>query len=240
MMDDNKDVISAESLLGLPAPVQRYLAYTGVVGRPRIKTAWVKWSGRFRRAIDQPWMPMTAEQFYSVNPPGFVWNARFQVAGLPLMRARDTYKDGQGHMYARLAWIIPIFDLRSEELIQGTMVRYLQEMAFFPTAYLEPYVEWKPVDDTSAEVIFTDHGKSVSGKMYFDPQGRLLDFKAQRYREINGDFSLDTWTAPINSYGTIAGLNLPKRGMAVWKLASGDLPYAEVEAVEVRYNLDEA
>jgi hypothetical protein len=239
-MDQREGSITAEKLQGLPEPVQRYLTYTGVVGKPRIKTARIKWSGRFRRGIDQPWMPMAAEQFYTVDPPGFVWNARFKVAGLPLMRARDTYKDGQGHMYARLAWIIPIFDVRGEQLIQGTMVRYLQEMIFFPTAYLEPYIQWNAVDDTCAEVKFTDHGRSVSGKMYFDPQGRLIDFRAQRYREINGDFSLDTWTAPISSYGTMAGLNLPKSGLAVWKLDSGDLPYAEVEVEDVQYNLDEA
>ena len=239
-MDHREDLITAEKLQGLPTPVQRYLTYTGVVGKPRIKTARIKWTGRFRRAVDQPWMPMSAEQFYTVDPPGFVWNASFKVAGLPLMRARDTYKDGQGHMYARLAWLIPIFDVRGEKLIQGTMVRYLQEMTFFPTAYLEPYVEWKPVDDTSAEVIFTDHGKSVSGTMYFDTQGRLVDFRAQRYREINGDFNLDTWTTPVSDYRILAGLNLPARGAAVWKLATGDLPYAEVEAVDVQYNLDEA
>ena len=37
-------------------------------------------------------------------------------------------------------------------------------------------------------------------------------------------------------FGKLAGLNLPVRGQAVWKLPSGDLPYADVELKEVDYN----
>ena len=235
-MDKRGDLITTEMLKDLPAPVQRYLTYTGVVGKPRVKSVRLKQAGRFRRGNDQPWMPVTAEQSYTVNPPGFVWKARFMVAGLPLMRARDTYKDGEGHMFARLAWVIPIFDVRGEKLTQGTMVRYLQEMTWFPAALLEPYIQWKAVDDASAEVTFTDHGKSVSGRMYFDAQGRLENFVAQRYREVKGDFVLDTWSTPTEAYGTLAGLNLPVRGKAIWKLSTGDLTYADLEVKEVEYN----
>src|SRR5512146_2356867 len=96
--------ITAEMLDGLPEPVQRYLRFTGVVGMARINTARVQYVGRFRRAAGQPWMSVTADQTYTIDSPGFVWNACFKVAGLPLMRARDTYQEGQGHMFARLAW----------------------------------------------------------------------------------------------------------------------------------------
>jgi hypothetical protein len=231
-----EDLITSEMLEGLPAPVQRYLTYSGVLGKPRIKTVRILFSGRFRRGMDQPWMPMTADQVYTTNPPGFVWKARFKVAGLPLMHARDTYKDGEGYMFARLAWLIPIFDVRGEKLTQGTMLRYLQEMMWFPAAYLEPYITWKAVDDNCAEVTFTDHGKSVSGRMYFDAQGQVTDFVTERYREVNGNFVLNTWSTPVDTYGRLAGLNLPARGKAVWKLPEGDLSYAELEIRDVIYN----
>lgn len=236
MQDQQGKIIQADDLIGLPAPVQRYLTHAGVVGKPRVQTVFLRQSGRFRRGMDQPWMPMTAEQTYTVNPPGFVWKARFKVGGLPLMRARDTYADGQGHMFARLAWVVPIFDVRGEKLTQGTMVRYLQEMMWFPSAYLEPFIQWTAVDDTCAEVTFADHGKSVSARMCFDAEGRVLDFRAQRYRELNGDFLLNDWGAPISAYGVLAGLNLPTCGKAVWHLDTGDLIYAELEILEVEYN----
>jgi hypothetical protein len=41
-------------LAGLPAPVQRYLTYTGVIGKPWIETVRVAYKGRFRMAADRP------------------------------------------------------------------------------------------------------------------------------------------------------------------------------------------
>jgi hypothetical protein len=229
-------IVTAEMLEKLPAPVQRYLDHTGVVGSPWIESAYLKQVGRFRQALDRPWMPMAAEEFYTTDPPSLVWNARFKIAGLPLLRARDSYEAGHGHMYGKMAGLFTIFDMRGEKLDQATMIRYLNEMMWFPTAFLGENVTWGELDDSSAEVTFSDGGKSVSGRMYFDDAGRLTNFTAMRYREIDGEFSLDPWSTPMTGYGMRAGLNLPIRGQAVWNLPSGDLPYAELEIAEVEYN----
>ena len=106
----NDRLITTGMLQNLPEPVQRYMAYTGLAGKPWIDTVRLKQAGRFRQGLDRPWMPMTAEQTYTTNPPAFVWNARFKVAGLPLMRARDKYESGQGHMFGKIAGLFTIFD----------------------------------------------------------------------------------------------------------------------------------
>lgn len=229
-------IVTKKMLEKLPAPVRRYMDYTGVVGKPWIESVYLKQSGRFRQGLERPWMPLAAEEFYTTDPPSLVWNARFKIAGLPLLRARDSYESGQGHMYGKLAGLFTVFDMRGDKLDQATMIRYLNEMMWFPTAFLGENVTWGEVDDGSAEVTFSDGGKSVSGRMVFDDDGRLTNFTAMRYREIEGDFSLDPWSTPITGYGTLAGLNLPTRGQAVWHLPSGDLPYAELEIAEVEYN----
>jgi hypothetical protein len=234
--DSSGRLVTADMLADLPDPVRRYLTYTGVVGQPWIDTVRLKQAGRFRQGPDRPWMPMTAEQTYTTDPPSFVWNARFKVAGLPLLRARDEYRAGHGHMFARLAGLFTVFDLRGEELDQGTMMRYLNEMMWFPIAFLGNNVTWQFVDDRSARVTLHDRGKTVSARMVFDGIGRLTNFVTLRYREIRGDFSLDPWSTPITGYGLRAGLNLPVRGQAVWNLPSGDLTYAELEITELEYN----
>ena len=233
----NNPLVTPEMLRDLPAPVQRYMAYTGVLGKPWIHTARVRQAGRFRRGPDQPWMAMAAEQHYTIDPPGFVWKARFKMWGLPLMSARDTYRDGHGHMFGKLAGLFTIFDARGEKLDQGTMVRYLSEMPWFPIAFLGENITWQAVDDHSADVTFTDAGRSVTGRMFFDDDGRQTNFVAMRYREINGEFSLDRWATPITGYGMRAGLNLPVRGQVIWKLPEGDLQYWDGEVTDVEYNL---
>lgn len=233
---NNQRIISENMLEDLPAAVRRYLHYTGVVGKPWIETAKLKQKGTFRMGNDRPWMPVTAEEFYTIDPPSLVWNARFKLYGLPLLRAKDRYEAGQGHMYGKLAGLITVFDARGEELNQATMIRYLNEIMWFPTAFLGNRISWEEIDDQSARVTFTDGGKSVSAEMYFDGDGRLTDFKTMRYREKDGSFSLDPWSTPILEYGMRAGLRIPVRGKAVWHLESGDLDYADLTITDVVYN----
>jgi hypothetical protein len=179
---------------------------------------------------------MQAEQVYTTNPPGFQWKARFKMMGLPLMYGVDTYKDGQGHMFGKLAGLFTIFDARGEEMLQGTMMRYLQEMTWFPIAYLSDYVTWQEVDDHAADVSFTYAGKSVSGRMFFDDAGRILSFITQRYADHQGSFSLDTWSTPTADYARFAGLNLPRSGWGVWQYPESDLPYIKTQLTEIVYN----
>ena len=228
--------ITPDMLKELPRPVQRYLTYTGIVDHPWIDTVRLKQAGTFRQGVDRPWMPVTAEELYTTNPPGLIWNARFKIAGIPLLRARDRYESGRGHMFGKLAGVFTVFDVRGEKLDQATMLRYLNEIMWFPTAFLGENISWEEVDEDSAQVTFTDHGKSVSARMYFDDLGRLTNFTAMRYREIGGGFSLDPWSTPILDYGERAGFKLPTRGQAVWNLESGDLLYADLEITDVEYN----
>jgi hypothetical protein len=139
-------------------------------------------------------------------------------------------------MFGKLAGIFTVFDVTGEKLDQATMIHYLNEIMWFPTAFLGENISWEKADERSARVTFSDHGKSVSARMFFDEAGRLTNFTTLRYREIDGDFSLDPWSTPILDYGERAGLKLPIRGQAVWNLDSGDLPYADLEITELEFN----
>ena len=105
-------IVTADKLAGLPAPVRRYLETTGVVGAPWITTVRIRYSGRFRLAADKPWMPIRARQVYTTNPPGFHWQARFKIGGLWIMTGDDTYRDGHGHMFGKIAGLFTVFDAR--------------------------------------------------------------------------------------------------------------------------------
>lgn len=232
----NNELVTNEDLSGLPEPVQRYMAYTGVVGKAWIESVRLQQRGRFRTGPARSWLDMTAEQHYTTDPPFFLWEASLKIAGLPLIRARDRYESGHGHMYGKIAGLFTVFDVRGEKLDQGAMLRYLSEMIWFPIAFLGKNITWENVDDHSARVTLNDQDKSVSGQLFFDKQGRPTNFTTLRYREVNGDFSLDPWSTPITGYGSLAGLNLPTRGQAVWNLSTGDYTYVDLEITELEYN----
>ena len=72
-------------------------------------------------------------------------------------------------------------------------------------------------------------GKTVRARMCFDDECRLLSFIAQRYRERQGSYTLNTWATPTTEYGTFAG-------WGVWYLPESDLPYVKVRITEMVYN----
>jgi hypothetical protein len=224
------------ALDGLPEPVQRYLTWTGVVGQPWIHTADVRQSGRFRQGADGPWMPLTAEQRFTTHPPSMVWNATFKRYGLPLVRARDAYRDGEGRMFGKLAGLFTIFDETGEKLTLGTMHRYLAEMIWFPIAYLSDFITWAAVDDQTAEVTFTDGGRAVSGRMTFDDQGRPLRFDARRWMGEDGRYELRPWRATNLAFGPRGGLMMPIRSTVTWGLPEGDFTYGDFNIDAVEYN----
>jgi hypothetical protein len=226
-------LITEAHLLGLPEPVQRYLRYSQAVGKETIRTVRLKQIGKIRQSAQQPWMNLDAEEYYSVDPPGFLWVGTMRKGGLPLVRARDMYRDGKGNMQIKLATIFTIANATGEKMDQGSMMRYLNEMMWFPTAFLGPNVSFEPVDRTSAKVTLTDLGKKVTATMYFDDEGRPTDFVAPRYRE-----ELETWSTPITEYGEYEGLKLPVKGKAVWKLKEGDLEYIDVVISALEYNVN--
>ena len=229
-------MVTAGMLDLLPEPVQRYMRWTGVIGRPWIRTAGVRQKGRFRLAADKPWLPLEAEQIFTVDPPGFAWRARFKMYGLSLLSAHDSYRDGQGHMLGKVAGLITLFDDRSEKLTQGTLIRYLSEMIWFPVAYLGDNVTWTAVDEQSADVALSDHGRIASGRVMFDEQGRPTSFETMRYMEAGGEYTLQPWRVVNREFGPRDGLNIPVRCDVSWILSEGLLTYGEFHIVEVAYN----
>lgn len=233
------EAITEEDLKGLPEPVQRHLRYAGVVDRKKVKSVRLKQEGRFRQGEDGSWMSFEAEQYYTTEQPGFIWKTDMNFLPLVSVVGRDKYYSGEGNMLIKLPPFIKIADARGDDIDQGTLVRYMNEIMWFPTAYLSDYISWEPIDSASARAIMTDHGTTVSAVLYFDEKGRLVDFVADRYYAGGDETTLETWTTPIKEYGEMEGLRIPVKGEGVWELDSGSFAYIELEVTELEYGVPE-
>jgi len=228
-------VVSAEMLKGLPEPARRYLAHSGVAGKPHVRSVYLEQTGRMRAGDRQPWMPLDARQWYTVSPPGFVWDGTMHLGPLPIARARDQYLHGRGSLVVRAAQIIPVANVAGEEMDQGAMMRYLAEMIWFPAAFLGANIDVAPIDSQSFQVTLTEDNRGVSGQMHIDEEGRLTRIEAERYRMVDGGFELCPWSAIVTEYGEFEGLKLPCRAQALWHLESGELPYFDVAITHLEY-----
>ena len=230
-------VVTADELAPLPPPVRRWLEASGVVGRPRAQVVRLRQRGDLRTAADQPWMHAEAQQVFTVDEPGFVWTVSLTMKGLPVV-GRDSYQGGRGHMLITVAGLFPVADARGPQIDQGTLLRFLGEMIWFPSAALAPYIRWEPIDDRSARATMSWRGVEASGVFSFDDQGRPLNMTARRYKSDGASASLERWEVPAQDWQRRGGVLMPVRGTALWKLAAGDLEYYRWEITDVKYNRD--
>jgi hypothetical protein len=156
------------------------------------------------------------------------------MAPLVSVLGRDRYMDGQGSIQMRLLAVVPVADKRGGGLNQAALLRYLNELMWFPAAALSPYIAWESIDTTSARATMSYRGTTGSAMFRFDDAGRLTDMVAQRYNDARG--RLETWSTPIAAYGEFGGMRVPVSGDGVWKYDTGDFTYIRVRVTDIEYN----
>ena len=205
-----------------------------MVGTEVPATVRVTQEGRFRQGEGQPWMPFTAEEVYTTNPPGFLWKTEMRMAPLFSIVGRDRYAEGHGSVDMRLLGVLPIAQASGPAMDQGALVRYLSETIWFPAAVLGPAITWEAVAADSARATISHGGVSASAIFFFDDQGRPVDMVAER--QDLGRGRLETWSTPSTAWGEFGGVRIPVAGGALWRYDSGDLVYIELRITGVEVN----
>ncbi len=234
---DKGQLITEADLTGLPSCVQKWLAYSQVVGKEKISTVRLKQSGIMRLKEDRPWMPFEAEQYFNVDEPGFVWKARVKMNPLLYFSGRDRYFQGRGEMNIKAFSLLTVANAGSgSEMDQSALLRYLAEMLWFPTAALNGYIRWEEIDANSARAIMDYRGVTGSGVYTFDDEGAPLSFSAKRYREMNGQFTLEPWGGVVKGYAEFDGVRIPSQLDVVWQPDTGYFNWFQCEITEIEYN----
>ncbi len=221
-------------LAGLPAPVQRWLHATGVLGTTIPSVVRITQRGEFRLGSGESWMPLRATQHYTTNPPGFLWDASMQMFPLVSVAGRDRYFQGTGDIEMRIASLVPVASKSGGNLDSGALLRYLNETMWFPAALLLPNVTWDVIDDTSARATLTDAGQSVSAIFVFDDRDRLVNMTADRWNDSEQAFR--PWSTPISDWGTFEGIQIAIAGTGVWGTGPDAYEYVRLDLTSVEYD----
>lgn len=229
--------VSEAELAGLPPIVQKWLRRAGVVGKPQATSVRLKQQGVIRTAKEQPWLPFTAVQYYTVAKPGFIWSAKVKAAPLIYLVGRDRYFNGAGHMLIKLLALKTVADGKGPEINQGALLRFLSEIMWFPSAALADCITWEPVDAHSARATMTYQGVTASGVFTFSEEGDPVKFTARRYASLSGGYSLETWSGVVLAYREFGGVRIPNKVDVMWNLATGDFSYWRGEITDIEYNV---
>ncbi len=236
VVENNHEVIQSADLEGLPRPVQNWLRYSQVVGKERVVSVRTKQDVTMRLKANQPWMNAQVEQYFRTDEPGFIWAVDIKAAPLFHIVGRDQYIEGRGNMMIKLLSLITVANGSGKEVDQGTLLRYLAETMWFPSAALSNYIQWEGIDSNSARATMSYKVVSASGVFTFNEQGEVLSFVAQRYGDFDGEYRLETWSCVMTEYMEFDGLRVPSQGDLIWRLKTGDFHWYHFEVKEIEYN----
>ena len=160
-----------------PGPPGTGTTVPAVHGGPRSSARLVgpgAMDGHFRLQPGRGWQPFEAWQYNS--GPGWprVRHAH-RRRRIPTMFGADTYRrprqdaqhasrPGPGGRRIRAE-----FDL-------GELVTWLDDAVLLARDAARPGCAWAPVDDDTFDVVLTDHGRTVTGRVSVDERGRVRDF----------------------------------------------------------------
>lgn len=173
---NKNEVVTKTKMKVLPKSVQRWLEYSKIVGRSNITSVRLRQKAEMRLKTDKHWMSVQAEQYFTTEKPGFIWKARIKAAPLIHISGRDKYWDGKGSMLIKLLSLFTVADSEGKEINQGTLLRYLAELVWFPTAALNEYITWDEIGGDHAKASMNYKDVTASGVFTFNDKGEVIKF----------------------------------------------------------------
>jgi hypothetical protein len=217
----------------VPEPVRRWLRYSQVVERERPTTVRLRQKGQFQ--MDRTgWLPYEAEQYFTTDPPAFLWKASFRMLPLVSVVGRDQYRNGEASIQMRILSLLPVADKTGGGLNQGDLLRYLGELQWFPAAALADYLTWEGLGADSARATIRYGGITASMTFFFGDDGRLLEARAIRYNDARG--RNERWVNRNDSDLEFGGIRVPAVGEARWEYDSGPYPYIRWHLTDLEQN----
>ncbi|MHB1108315.1 MAG: DUF6544 family protein [Lutibacter sp.] len=230
--------ITSEQLSELPIPVTNWLKISGIIGKEKANTVWLTQKAKMKLKIGQEkWNNVTAEQYFTIEKPGFVWKVMMNMPPFIKITGRDKFIDGKGEMQIKLFSAINVVNAKGPKVDEGTLQRFLGEIVWFPSAALSPYISWEAIDALSAKATMDYKGTKGTGTFYFNKQGDFIKFSAFRHKGNEPDAKRYEWIINVQEYAIMNGVKIPVKLTATWKLDEGDWTWLKLEITEIKYNI---
>jgi hypothetical protein len=247
--------VDATTLAALPAPVQRYLAYTGADRAPAARFTRFRFEGEVRlpltgsaRGVTRatPWMRTRGEQYMALSTEGlgYVWDSVWQQGPDTSIDVRDLYARGDTHIWAIRSDGRVMVDERHDDINRTYMIRFFAEATQSPTMLLPGrHLRWEAVDAQSARAHVRDGALNASMLCRFDADGALTRCESEdRLLRFAGDVPQRwvgaRWVMTRSDYRPLGALRVPTTMSVTWQLPDGD--FEQVRAKTTAVDVDTA
>lgn len=232
-------VLTIEETYHLPACVQKYLTYTGAIGKSKPQNMCIVFDAEmYRKPGDKPMKSYSVQyNFYGNYYRLFLMKA--SKMGIPF-RALHIYKNQQAGFQVKVAELFKVVDVSGEELTKAETVTLLNDMCIFaPGSLVDKRLTWSEIDSLSTKVTLTNGKYIVSAVLYFNEVGELINFVSDDRAALQDDGTMKKvrWTTPISDYKEFEGRRIPTSGKTIWNYPEGDFTYGVFKLRSITYNL---
>jgi hypothetical protein len=224
----------------LPSPVRRHAARAIGARTLAVRTVRLRHGGIFRTRLDGHWVPIRGTQYFTADPPAFVWWGRIGLGPGLWVDAVDHSIAGAGRMHVMLESSLTLADKSGPELDQGALLRLLGEMVWFPSALLDArYVTWSAIDDHHARAVLRVGGREVSAVFEYGVDSLPVSIHADRFRDDGSRPVSTPWTGEFSDYAEVEGFLVPRRVVSYWHIEGRRIPVLQFEVDRIEFDVTE-
>jgi len=236
----SSEILTEKEMAHLPEIVQKYLHYTGVVGKEKVWNFRAEFKGGIRGKSSEPYMKLHSVQYNFMDKPTRLFYIVATKMGIPA-KGVHLYKNETAIMKIKLLGLFTVVDAKGTEMNIGETVTVFNDMCVMaPASLIDKNIEWQVIDSLTMHAKYTNGNISISATLFFDNDGRLVNFVSNdRCEYSDGVFKRFPWETPISEYKKINGYNLPWKAKLIYKHPDEDLVYGEFELVTIEYNCTE-
>jgi hypothetical protein len=236
----DRAIITEQMLNGFPPIVHKWLINSGIVGKQKISIVRLKQTGEMITKPGGKWKPFIAKQYFTIDTPAFNWQVKAKIIPLLTLAGRDKFENGEGEMLIKASPLITIVNEgHNTKMNESTMLRYLAEISWFPSAVLTRYIKWEPVDSVSAKATMIYKDLKVSGIFHFSNSGDILSFEGNRFYKKGKQESMEKWFIENRDHKEFNGIRIPTKSKVIWKLKEGDFHWLNLEITAIEFNIPE-
>ncbi|MCC7232684.1 MAG: hypothetical protein IT242_07050 [Bacteroidia bacterium] len=230
--------LTENDLEGLPCKVQKYIRYSGSVGKPMVNYFMVTFSGKMRQDESTDWMPFTSEQYNFFNSPVrlFFMNAEMNHLNV---RGYHRYMNSSASMDIRMLSLFRIRYQSGHEMDTSETVTFFNDMCCLaPATLVDKRIKWLESDSNRVRASFTANGITIFAWLVFNDTGQLVNFISADRSATDKDNRMNKypWSTPLQKYKNFHGYNLPGYAEAIYTYPSGDFCYGNFEITGIEYN----
>jgi len=232
------ELLTEKDIQHLPIPVRRYIHYSGAIGKEKVINFRVEFAGGIRSDSGEEFMPLRSVQYNFTDQPTRLFYIVAKKKGIPA-KGIHIYKDRKAIMLIKILGLFTVVNAKGKEMDQGETVTVFNDMCFMaPASLIDRNIEWKEIDNLTVDAKFTNGNITVSATLYFDEEGKLVNFLSKdRFETTDGKTYVNSpWITPATAYANINGYRLPSEAKLIYKRPDEDFCYGEFSLKSIEYN----